>query len=396
MLKKTHLLAISICLSIILHAYLTNSYFQVHYGDGGSSNAICNVGDKFNCEAVSASSYSLFMGIPLATWGLGLNLILFVLLLGSILTDEYKKEWMAAFQLLCIFSALGSIVMGLVAITFLTVYCLFCILLYILSFFQLFLIFKESPLPEFKKNLASLVNFKTAPYSVFIVLLFFPITSIFVNAKMKRNYGGDRFEKQIDSLLSEWKAESNEIIFANTPATLSKPSKNENVKFEIVEFADFLCGHCQKASRSIKTFLATHDVNFRFYTFPLDQTCRTIENTQTGPSCYLAKTVYCADQQSKGWKAHDWVFDHQNEFMTSMENVRLKVKEMSSALGLADETLQACIENEKTHSAIVTQSQFAQNLNITGTPTIYVNGKKLKGGQMLDVLKRAYDISIDK
>jgi protein-disulfide isomerase len=82
--------------------------------------------------------------------------------------------------------------------------------------------------------------------------------------------------------------------------------------------------------------------------------------------------------------------------MTSMENVRLKVKEMSSALGLADETLQACIENEKTHSAIVTQSQFAQNLNITGTPTIYVNGKKLKGGQMLDVLKRAYDISIDK
>ncbi len=396
MLKKPYVLAISICLAIILHAYLTNSFFQIHYGDGGSGNSICNVGEKFNCEAVSASSYSQFLSIPLATWGLGLNLTLFILLLGFLLSDLHSKAWLGALQLLVLISAMGSIVMALISLSLLTVYCLFCIILYLLSFLQVYLVFKDEGIKNFIPNLAELFNLQKAPYIVFFVLALFPVMSGFVSAKMKRDFGGHRFTKQIDAMIESWKAETNEVIFANTPATLVKSNSDSTSNFEIVEFADFLCGHCQKASRTIKTFMAGHKANFRFYTFPLDQTCRTLENTMTGPSCYLAKTVYCADQQSMGWKAHDWIFERQNEFMTSLENVKIKVKAMTTSLGLANDPLQSCIESEATHQAIVTQSQFAQNLNITGTPTIYVNGKKLKGGQILDVLKRAYDNNIDK
>lgn len=396
MSKKTYLLAISICLSIVLHAYLTNSFFQIHYGDGGSGDAICNVGEKFNCEAVSASAYSQFMGIPLATWGLGLNLTLFILLLGYLLSDLHTKAWLGALQLMLVFSAVGSVVMAFVSVSFLTVYCLFCIILYLLSFLQVYLIFKDSGLQDFKKNLNELIDFKKTPYSVFIVLALFPVMSGFISAKMKRDLGGDRFEKQIDAMIDSWKLETNEVIFANTPATLTKTNSESGNEFEIVEFADFLCGHCRKAARTIKTFMAGHRASYRFYTFPLDQTCRTKENTLTGPSCYLAKTVYCADQQSLGWQAHDWIFDRQDEFLTTLDKVKEKVKTMTKSVGLAEDLLSTCIESEKTHEVIVTQSQFAQNLNITGTPTIYVNGKKLKGGQMLDVLKRAYDIGIDK
>ncbi len=392
MIKNFYLLALTIILSIILHAYLTNSYYQIHYGEGVSGNSICNVGEKFNCEAVSASPYSQFLGIPLAVWGLGLNLALLILLLGHMISDDFKKQWFTAFQILVLMSALGSIVMGIISLSFLSVYCLFCIILYGLSFFQLYLVFKISPLAEFKQNVFGLFNLSKVPYAVFITLLLFPGISIFVSAKMKRDYGGDKFEKQLDSLLSDWKNESNVIVFANTPGTLSQPAKNSETKFEIVEFADFLCGHCQKASRTIKTFLANHDANFRFYTFPLDQTCRTTENNLTGPSCYLAKTTYCAEKQGQGWKVHDWLFDNQKDMFVSLDKIKLKVKDMISNFGLAEAEWISCTESEETHQAIVNQSQFAQNLNITGTPTIFVNGKKLKGGQVLDVLKRAYKI----
>lgn len=395
MLKKIYLLALSIILSIILHSYLTNSYFQVRYGES-SGSAICNIGDKFNCEAVSASQYAQFLGVPMAAWGLGLNLVLFILLLGTMLSDNHKKEWHAVFQSMIAVSALGSLVMVIISVTMLSIYCLFCMILHALAFLQVYLAFSITPLKEFKKNLALISNIQKVPYSLFVVLFLFPITSTFVNAKLKRSYGGDRLEKQIDSIIESWKAETNEVIFANTPATLTKTNPNADVKFEVVEFADFLCGHCQRASKTIKTFLAGHNANFRFYTFPLDQTCRTNDNTMTGPSCYLAKTVYCADQQSLGWKAHDWVFERQQQLMTSVENVKSQIKGMIPALGLAEEAMISCIESEETHKVIVAQSQFAQNLNITGTPTIYVNGKKLKGGQILDVLRKAYDISIDK
>ncbi len=393
MIKKTHLLAISICLSIVLHAYLTNSYFQVHYGDGGTSNAICNVGEKFNCEAVTASSYSQFLGIPLATWGLGLNLSLLLLLLGYMLSDQFKKEWLGALQLLIIISALGSVVMAAVSISFLTVYCLFCIFLYLLSFFQLLVIFKISNFLDFKTNVKCLFDIRSTPYGIYIVLALFPVVSAFVGAKMKRDFGGDRFDKQVTALIQSWKNETNVVTFRNTPATLIKANTENPSDFEIVEFADFLCGHCKKASKTIKTFLVGHKANFRFYTFPLDKTCRTIDNTLTGPSCYLAKTAYCADKQSKGWQAHDWIFENQDKLMTSVEKVKPIIEGMNSDLGLNEQALASCIEDENTHKAIVTQSQFAENLNITGTPTIYVNGKKLKGGQILDVLKKAYKIS---
>lgn len=393
MLKKTHLLAISICLSIILHAYLTNSYFQVHYGDGGSANAICNVGEKFNCEAVTASNYSQFLGVPLATWGLGLNLTLLLLLLGFILSDSFKKQWLGALQLMVIASAVGSLVMAFVSLSFLTVYCLFCIILYILSFLQVFLVFKLPDIESFKSNFTELLNVKTTPYGVYIVLALFPVVSAFVGAKMKRDFGGDRFDKQVSALIQSWKEETNVVTFGNTPATLTKLNSQSSADFEIVEFADFLCGHCKKASKTIKTFLVGHSANFRFYTFPLDKTCRTLDNTLTGPSCYLAKTAYCADKQSKGWEAHDWIFENQNKLMTSIDNVKSSIVKMSTDLGLDQASLESCIEDEQTHKAIVTQSEFAQNLNITGTPTIYVNGKKLKGGQILDVLKKAYEIS---
>lgn len=390
MIKKIYFLALSIICSIILHAYLTNSYYQIHYGEGVSGSSICNVGQKFNCEAVSASGYSQFMGIPLAVWGLGLNLALLILLLGYLITDEFKKQWWAGFQTLIVASAIGSIIMGLVSLSLLSVYCLFCIILYVFSFVQLYLSFKVVPVSELKDYFAQLFNFSKIPYAVFIAILMFPLISLFVSAKMKRDFGGDRFEKQLDSLLSDWKQETNVIQFANTPGTLVKPAKNPETKFEIVEFADFLCGHCQKASRTIKTFLANHDANFRFYTFPLDQTCRSVENKLTGPSCFLAKTAYCAEKQGLGWKVHDWIFDNQKDLFVSLDKIKLKIKSELSNLGLAEAEWISCTESEETHQAIVNQSQFAQNLNITGTPTIYVNGKKLRGGQVLDVLKRAY------
>ncbi len=392
MVKKLYLLALSIVCSIVLHAYLTNSYYQVHYGEGMAGTSICNVGQKFNCEAVSASGYAKFMGAPLATWGLGLNIALLILLLGYLISDEFKKQWWAGLQILILSSAAGSVVMGIIALTFLNVYCLFCIILYVLSFLQVYLSFSISPLKELKGDLGELFNLSKINYGVLVSLLMFPIVTFFMTAKMNRDYGADKFAKQLDSLLSDWKQETNVIQFENTPGTLVKSAKNPETKFEIVEFADFLCGHCQKASRTIKTFIANHDASFRFYTFPLDQTCRSIENKLTGPSCFLAKTAYCAEQQGLGWKVHDWIFDNQKDLFVSVDKIKLKIKSELSNFGLAEAEWVQCTESEETHKAIVNQSQFAQNLNITGTPTIYVNGKKLRGGQMIEVLKRAYNM----
>ena len=392
--------AICICLSIILQAYLTNKYFQIHYGEGPTGDALCNISQKFDCEAVTASSYNKFLGIPLSTWGLGLNLSLFILLLGMALSEAHKKYWLSALRKLCLISVLGSLVMGLISLSLMSVYCLFCIFLYILSFVQLYLSLFLGPDDENpKKAFYSLFRFKfeVFPYQVYICLLLFPLISLFVTTKMKRHLGGKRADTHLKYSVQAWTENKEVVEFNKTPPLLATPPTPETSSFEIVEFADFLCGHCRRASKVIKSFMATHKAQFKFYSFPvLDRSCWSEDNKNTGPSCYLAKSTFCAQKQNKGWEFHDWIFEHQKELIKiHFKEIKSQIEKLSEQLKMDQKSFLSCIEEEDTHKFILNQIQWAQDLKITATPTIFVNGKPLKSGPILELLKRIYNISVD-
>ena len=54
-------------LSILAHLNLTQHYYPLKFGYA-SGQSICNLNSKFDCDAVSASAYSAFAGIPLSVW----------------------------------------------------------------------------------------------------------------------------------------------------------------------------------------------------------------------------------------------------------------------------------------------------------------------------------------
>src|ERR1035437_4670532 len=93
-------LALMGCLaSIAAHLYLTMHYYPLKFGFA-SGQSICNLNAKFDCDAVSASSYASLFGMPLALWGAATNAVLFVLILLSWLEwSEYPerlKRWTLA------------------------------------------------------------------------------------------------------------------------------------------------------------------------------------------------------------------------------------------------------------------------------------------------------------
>ena len=69
---------------IFIAAYLT----LYHYGYIGS---LACTGDGKGCEAVQASRYSRFLGIPVATWGLGYYLTVLALAIVSI-QDRFAES----------------------------------------------------------------------------------------------------------------------------------------------------------------------------------------------------------------------------------------------------------------------------------------------------------------
>ena len=136
---------------------------------------------------------------------------------------------------------------------------------------------------------------------------------------------------------------------------------NPDATVKIIEFADFLCPHCQDYKSTIDEFIEqyviTGQAQFEYRMFPI----------VSQNSIYLANLVECADIQSEGlfWQAHDAMY----EIVSGSELTESPLEQFAGTLSLDESTLNTCISTATQHES---DSNYARNLGITGTPTIAV------------------------
>jgi protein-disulfide isomerase len=160
----------------------------------------------------------------------------------------------------------------------------------------------------------------------------------------------------------------------------------------IVEFADFRCSHCKQAAAPLHSFTTNHpDVKLIYKFFPLDGQCNeALGGRGDGVSCGLAYAALCAEQgHQKGWAVHDYIYEHQTE-ITAAGNIDKNIEEISKAVQIPLEDLQACIKKPETREAVSKMAKEGDTAKIQGTPAIFVNGRVLDRGQMIPVLEGAY------
>ncbi len=374
--------------AIGVHIYLAQQHYSLLFGLG-SAPSICNVNEVFNCDAVSASKYSVFLGIPMAIWGACTNAVLFVLLALSYLgwTDDETSMGRYAFWVAAL-TAGASVVMFSISKVFLGTYCLFCISAYALSALQLISLWlgTEKVSSFLAGDLTAL--FKTQK-TVLVLLLAVPAGAYFVNASAVHENGFDQMQTMAAEKVALWRT-SPEKTFNNNLG-LVWAEKTSPAKMTVVEFADFLCPHCKHASPTLNAFAQSHpDVRLVFKTYPLDATCNPGLHGPAGDGirCVIAKAVICAEKLNHaGWSAHDYFFENQDQI--GMLGRSDKILEMYCSAKQVDcAALQTCIEAGSTLDELKATAQ--EGADIEGTPTVFVNGRKLNGGQLLPVLEEAY------
>ncbi|MGH1469337.1 MAG: vitamin K epoxide reductase family protein [Bdellovibrionales bacterium] len=395
MTKKIYTLAALIIISLVLYVYLASEFYAVQYGTA-TGDSICSINDIFNCEAVAASKFSsLFGGIPNAILGLMLNFVMLISLFGILTTSDSKdKNWQNFFGGLASINLLASILMAGVAIFAMDVYCLFCMALYALSavIFGLYVyMFKYKP------SLTPLIGLLKS--NVFIGLIVaIPALSLLSHKIIKNDYSPAAQEKEISSTIKQWKRKK--PVDLNGPAPLFV--LNPGAKIKIAEFADFLCPHCSTAASTLEGFLNTHpDVEFSFYAYPLDPNCnKNFESEAKGPgfSCTLAAGVYCAQKQGVGTNLHHDIFDNQNYYrkVAMSGNNEGLISQMESLLKQINRTQvdlvawKTCLAEDVTNQALIDSAKLGKKVGVEGTPTVYMNSKKLSGGGHYLVLKAAH------
>lgn len=378
-------------LAVIVHGYLTFQYYPLKFGMGGGES-LCNINETFNCDAVSASRYSSFLGIPISVWGGITNLVLFIMILFSWLRlTNHPRRLLRWSLVLAGSTALASVIMGVISVTSLGAYCAFCIGLYILSFISFGALIPAQE-ESLTKNIGS--DFKTLvgeSKSILIAFIAIPVLAYITHQSILKRYGADQINSTVKGYTMEWKTNPQNNFQA--PPALTMGPERDRAEMTIVEFADFRCGHCKHAAPSLHAFATAHpDVRFEFYNFPLDGECNPAITRGDGVSCRLAKSVYCAAQQNQGWTLSKHIFTQQAEFqkLHSTNQVDDELRELAKPLNYDANQLINCMDSQETHKVIQSQAEAGQKANVKGTPTIYVNGRKLPGGQLIPVLENVY------
>lgn len=375
-------------LSIALHLYLALHHYPLSLGFS-TGPSLCSINQTFDCDAVSASAFSSFFGIPLAVWGMVTNFFIFGLLLISwIQWSEHPERLKRGAFFLSLVSVLGSIAMATISATMMSNYCLFCITLYVLSAIGFFCIYKTLAEPFTKNFLSDIPYYFNESKGVLGAFVLIPIVSFITHKAFLNSYGAGELGTVIQRSISTWKSNPTEAI-ESAPLLVSGPSREE-ARLVVTEFADFMCGHCKHAAPSIHAFANAHpDVRFEFFVFPLDGECNPQIQGASGIPCFLSKAVYCASKQEKGWDLHKLIFQNQDTFHSLGEKnlIRDRLKELSSKSSLNWDELLTCVDQPESQEAIQLQSKQGQILNIEGTPTFFANFKKLQGPPLIPLFE---------
>lgn len=390
--KNTFLLLaiVSTIITMGLHIYLSQHYYGVKFGLA-EAGSVCNINQKFNCDAVTASRFSDFLGVPVALWGLATNLVLFFFLFVTRqnLTQDRPKTSRYAF-LLSLVVLLASVVMGTISLTAMSNLCIFCITAYVFSIITFVCTLAGAENLSAKNLVEDIKDIFVTEKWVLGFLVVIPVISFGANLMYLESHGLGDVEKVANEKVSYWFSAPTVTL---DPATgLQMQASTQTPIMNIVEFADFRCPHCKHAAPSIHAFVQSHpDVKLTFKPFPLDGTCNdAIQGGGDGISCGLAFAVMCSEQINKtGWKAHDYLFENQMDIIQD-QNLDKNLQSLSTVVGIPKDDLKKCVEAPETKALVVKMAKEGADAKIRGTPTVFVNNKVLEGGQLIPVLDAAY------
>jgi protein-disulfide isomerase len=155
---------------------------------------------------------------------------------------------------------------------------------------------------------------------------------------------------------------------------------NAPVKIEV--FEDFSCSACRSYTLNVEPNLLTQIVDkggvyYVFHQFPfLD------DQSADKRSDRAANAAECAVEQGKFWDFKELLYLNQGQEATNGEFSPERLAAFANSLGMDTARFSACLKENRYQSAIDQDLKLGSELKITGTPSLFVNGKEVSPGRV--------------
>ena len=354
-------------LLLALFGALISIYLVYHHvnivGGYNLGQSLCNVSTSFNCDDVAKSKYSSVFGIPVASFGLFFFLLL-----------AYFNSKLNLVSFSVLLGLIPSAFLLFLSIFIIKKFCLFCMLLDLTLLCLLFLSYKHLNLSGLKKEIKNLMTLKFLIYSFLSAL--FALSLPFLLKKFVFEAALD--DSEINKVYNVWSRQKEVDLKVNCDVQNSERDfckGSANAKITIVEFSDFQCPFCKLAAKKISQIYSQNKdlVRVVFKNFPLDVKCNELFTSAPHDlACDAAILARCAGKEEKFWQYHDALFSL-DYLDWSME----KLLAISDRLGLDTKKVNQCAFEKSTLDEAKKDVSLGNEIGITSTPTIFINGKKV-------------------
>ncbi|MDX2502296.1 MAG: thioredoxin domain-containing protein [Deltaproteobacteria bacterium] len=349
------------------------------------SGLLCGADNGLGCNSVSSSPYGSFLGLPLALWGAISYVVLALLGVGSLI---FKRDDGEVFLRWAFFLTVLALAVDLYlahAMLFrIRAVCGLCLATYGINFAIFLGLVKSLWRPSGPRNpLRSIFpGRKDEPDNNYYyrniikgllngAMLLTAVIVIAGSQFITRSVTGNERERLVKVTENLFQQKPHRIDATNRPYLGSM-----DATVTVVEFSDFLCPYCAKAAKYLKLAGAGNydKARFVFRHYPLDKSCnrRLSSNVHPG-ACLLAEGAVCAQEQDKFWDYHDIAFETKSPISRSV------LSNIAAGIGLDINAFDSCLNSGRGLKVVNEDIKAAVNAGVTGTPTIFINGRRLRG-----------------
>lgn len=349
--KKWQRLAVILAaVGFLISAWLQWLHIQTYLYP--SEHSFCAVGQRFNCETVAFSSFSVFLGIPVAFWGM----VGFAFLLFAIDRRPALFLPLSAIAALCLTILFGIELAAIGSI------CILCASVHLLSLGLLAIAWRT-------RNLSATRAYLFANIRQLVIDLLFPILALLAARLFAPPYW----------LLVSWQSD---LPFEQGVDEEGRPWMGASqAEPTVYEFVDYACPHCAVASMRMRLWMGKNPTKIRLVRIHQPR-MRCVPAEANSQRCIFARAAICAGMQHQFWEMDDWLFHH------IPGKGHFDLQQAAQDLGLDLEAMQTCLDAEQTFQKAEQDASKARKLGIKATPQYLYQGEKLSFAQVMERLSK--------
>jgi uncharacterized membrane protein len=340
--------------------------------------SVCDISETVSCQAVMTSQYGSVGGVPVAAGGaIWSVLVLLLAAVGMKPAGSDASARMAGYIFLLSTIGLAAVLyLGYASFFVLRQMCPLCLTMYV-AVVGLFVVSGAAA-----TSLASLPGkvggdlsaLLANPMAVTLAVAWLVAAAGLVAFFPRGSAGTDVATvpdaPPVEVLGADEVAQFTAWMDAQPRVDLGVPSNGASVV--VVKFNDYQCPACRQAHLAYKgiqqKYASSHpgQVAFVSLDYPLEAECN--GGGIHGAACEAAVAVRLARAKNRGPEMEEWLFANQESL--TRDTVKQALNEIAQVSDFD-------ARYEETLGAVRTDAQLGQKLQITGTPTFFINGIRI-------------------